>query len=363
MARLQLTAALHRDNTPSPAVKPRTTLIALGLLSALGCSDRNDVIAPPATSAARTGLQLDVAAGSSSQPGPITSRVALPNVCLDVQGGTATAPALPATLQAWQCHGGANQQFTLQPNGTITAYGGQLCVDVWRAQANDGDSVVVWPCNGGANQKWTYTAAGQLQTAVNGKCLDLWQAQGQNGAPIKIWPCNGGRKPAVDGTRCDRVQATPIPTGCCYGWIGGAAANVPEHNGRQYGDGSHDQRGAEWRRPSGGAERGAAGRRGRARRLGATLRRQFRLTGEGGDDVTTQWITVRSCRRAAEPRARASDPANAAQMAKIRYADTSSAAIATAPGRTGLAPDRPRGRPRASPTRVGIQIWSTSEVR
>ena len=120
------------------------------------------------------------------------SGVTLPNVCLDVQGGTATAPALPATLQAWQCHGGTNQQFTLQANGSITAYGGQLCVDVWRAQANNGDSVVVWPCNGGANQKWTYTAAGQLQTGVNGKCMDLWQAQGQNGAPIKIWPCNGG---------------------------------------------------------------------------------------------------------------------------------------------------------------------------
>ena len=210
MARLQLTAALHRDNTPSPAVKPRTTLIALGLLSALGCSDRNDVIAPPATSAARTGLQLDVAAGSSSQPGPITSRVALPNVCLDVKGGTATAPALPATLQAWQCHGGANQQFTLQPNGTITVYGGQLCVDVWRAQANDGDSVVVWPCNGGANQRWVYTAAGQLQTAVNGKCLDLWLARGENGAPIKIWPCNGG--PNQRWTVPSTASNTPIPT-------------------------------------------------------------------------------------------------------------------------------------------------------
>ncbi len=130
--------------------------------------------------------------GAALPTGPIVNGVPLPNVCLDVQGGTATAPALPASLQAWQCHGGANQQFTLQPNGTITVYGGQLCVDVWRARANDGDSVVVWPCNGGANQKWVYTAAGQLQTAVNGKCLDLWLARGENGAPIKIWPCNGG---------------------------------------------------------------------------------------------------------------------------------------------------------------------------
>ena len=103
-----------------------------------------------------------------------------------------TAPAPQSPLQAWQCHGGANQQFTLQANGSITAYGGQLCLDVWGAQANDGDSVVVWPCHGGINQRWTYTSAGQLQTAINGKCLDLWGAQGQNGAPIKVWSCHGG---------------------------------------------------------------------------------------------------------------------------------------------------------------------------
>ena len=165
-------------------------LVMAGVVFVSACDNSDRVAAP--TAAGNLSTASHDASTAVITPAPIVSGVTLPNVCLDVKGGTASAPAAGAPMQAWQCHGGANQQLVLQANGTITAYGGQLCLDVWRAKANDGDPVVAWVCNGGANQKWTYTAAGQLQTAVNGKCLDLWQAQGQNGAPIVVWPCNGG---------------------------------------------------------------------------------------------------------------------------------------------------------------------------
>ncbi len=146
---------------------------------------------------------------SSASAGPITNGVPLPNVCLDITGGSATAPTAGAPMQAWQCHGGANQQLTLNADGTITAYSGTRCLDVWRAQGNDGDAVVAWVCNGGVNQKWVYTSAGQLQTAINGKCMDLWLAQGQNGAPIKIWPCNGGSNQKWTVASAQVVVPTP----------------------------------------------------------------------------------------------------------------------------------------------------------
>ena len=165
-------------------------LVMAGVVFVSACDNSDRVAAP--TAAGNISAASHDASTAVITPAPIVSGVPLPNVCLDIKGGAASAPAAGAPIQAWQCHGGANQQLVLQTNGSITGYNGSLCLDVWGAQANDGDQVVAWNCNGGANQKWTYTSAGQLQTAVNGKCLDLWGAKGENGAKIVVWPCHGG---------------------------------------------------------------------------------------------------------------------------------------------------------------------------
>jgi hypothetical protein len=150
----------------------------------------------PDTLAPRAPRMLDApgalrASAAVAGAGPLLSGVRA-NVCADVAGGTGAAPGPGAPLQAFTCHGGANQQFALQPSGQITAYGGARCLDVWGAVANDGDPVVAWTCHGGSNQRWTRTAAGELRSAVNGKCLDLWGAQGQDGARLVVWSCHGG---------------------------------------------------------------------------------------------------------------------------------------------------------------------------
>jgi alpha-galactosidase len=61
----------------------------------------------------------------------------------------------------WPCHGGANQQWRLNPDGTVTGVQSGLCLDVTggdtaTALAN-GTAIELWTCNGGSNQQWTLT--------------------------------------------------------------------------------------------------------------------------------------------------------------------------------------------------------------
>ena len=246
-------------------------------------------------------------------------------------------------MQAWQCHGGANQQLVLQTNGTITAYGGQLCLDVWQAKANDGDPVVAWVCNGGANQKWTYTAAGQLQTAVNGKCVDLWGAQGQNGAQIIVWPCNGGsnQKWTVKAVASTGLAGpiTPIlpvapaaPTGTPTASAVGSAelprtylnTAAPAVTGRTINVAVNGDLQAALDAAQPGDEVVLP--------AGATYTGNFVLPAKAGM-TTSQWITVRTAGSLPAEGTRVG-PANAAQMPKI-FTPNATSALASAPGTQG----------------------------
>jgi hypothetical protein len=111
--------------------------------------------------------------------------------CLEAAGGTETGSAgLP--LGVWECHGGANQRWTLPglgATGEVRVYG--LCLDDWGAEGRDGDRLVIWPCHGGANQQWTRTTAGELR-GHTGKCVDLWGAEALDGRSVVLWSCHGG---------------------------------------------------------------------------------------------------------------------------------------------------------------------------
>ncbi|HEY0777690.1 MAG TPA: ricin-type beta-trefoil lectin domain protein [Gemmatirosa sp.] len=183
-----------------------TTVVAPLLALAAACSDT------PAAPIS-VGPLRDNSAASSTSPGPMLSGVSRPNVCADIKitASTAAAPEPGTPLQAWQCHGGVNQQFQLQTNGSITAYGGQLCLDVRSASPNDGERVAASRCLAGTTQKWTYTAAGQLQTATNGKCLDVSGARGENGTKLIVWHCHGGsnQKWTVRRAAASSVGVTP----------------------------------------------------------------------------------------------------------------------------------------------------------
>jgi hypothetical protein len=67
-----------------------------------------------------------------------------------------TALATTGTkVEIWSGNGGANQQWQLNANGTITGVQSGLCLDVTGASTNNGALAELWTCNGGSNQEWT----------------------------------------------------------------------------------------------------------------------------------------------------------------------------------------------------------------
>ncbi|WP_246214044.1 ricin-type beta-trefoil lectin domain protein [Kitasatospora viridis] len=72
--------------------------------------------------------------------------------CLDVIGQGTTAGTL---VDQWTCNGGANQQWTPQPDGTLKGAQSGLCLDDPGASTTDGTQLEIWTCNGGTNQRWT----------------------------------------------------------------------------------------------------------------------------------------------------------------------------------------------------------------
>ena len=74
------------------------------------------------------------------------------NKCLDASG-QGTANGTPT--DNWDCHGGTNQQWTLNANGTITGAQSGLCLDASGNGTANGTLTHLWSCHGGTNQQWT----------------------------------------------------------------------------------------------------------------------------------------------------------------------------------------------------------------
>jgi len=55
----------------------------------------------------------------------------------------------------WDCNGQANQQWTVNANGTITGAQSGLCLDATGQGTTAGTKIELWSCNGQANQQWT----------------------------------------------------------------------------------------------------------------------------------------------------------------------------------------------------------------
>jgi non-reducing end alpha-L-arabinofuranosidase len=92
-------------------------------------------------------------------------------------------------IQMWDCNGGANQQWTVEPDGTLQVYG--KCMDITGANYSNGTNIELWTCNGGANQQWQ-ASNGTLVNPASGKCLDDPNFNTANGTQLDLWTCNGG---------------------------------------------------------------------------------------------------------------------------------------------------------------------------
>lgn len=72
--------------------------------------------------------------------------------CLDASGA-GTAPGTAVII--YNCHGGANQRWTINSDGTVRNMQSSLCLDAVGAATGNGTLVDLWTCTGAANQRWT----------------------------------------------------------------------------------------------------------------------------------------------------------------------------------------------------------------
>jgi hypothetical protein len=69
---------------------------------------------------------------------------------------------------------------------------GGKCLDAEGAGTADGTKAILWDCHGGNNQRWNVNANGTITNAQSGKCLDADSRGTANGTRIILWSCNGG---------------------------------------------------------------------------------------------------------------------------------------------------------------------------
>ncbi|GAA2148938.1 ricin-type beta-trefoil lectin domain protein [Glycomyces algeriensis] len=108
------------------------------------------------------------------------------NRCIEVPNATSGTPA-----QLWDCSTSrTGQAWTRTAAGELRVNG--KCLDAEGSGTADGTRAILWDCHGGANQKWNVNANGTITNAQSGKCLDADSRGTANGTRIILWSCNGG---------------------------------------------------------------------------------------------------------------------------------------------------------------------------
>jgi hypothetical protein len=105
--------------------------------------------------------------------------------CLDVNGAS---QANGATTIIFDCHGGANQQWTASSAGELRVYGTK-CLDVLNHATAPGSPVAIWDCTGGNNQRWTVNANGTITGAESARCLALAGDATANATAVVLAAC------------------------------------------------------------------------------------------------------------------------------------------------------------------------------
>jgi hypothetical protein len=108
--------------------------------------------------------------------------------CLDVAGVSQTDGA---NVHIWDCHGGANQQWTLTDSAQLTVYGNK-CLDARGGATTPGTPVQIWTCTGTENQQWRVNPDGTITGVRSGLCLEVAGWGKANGTGVQLWSCHGG---------------------------------------------------------------------------------------------------------------------------------------------------------------------------
>ncbi|MFW6691149.1 non-reducing end alpha-L-arabinofuranosidase family hydrolase [Streptomyces sp. MAR4 CNX-425] len=169
------------------------------------------------------GLAPALVAGPAQAASTGALRSAASDRCLDVSGASQEDGAY---LQIWDCHGGANQQWTYTDDGRLTVYGDK-CLDVPDHATTAGTRVQIWSCSGGANQQWQVNADGTIVGLESGLCLDVEGADTANGTAVVLWTCNGGSNQEWAGLSGTPGGECALPS--TYRWSSTGALAQPAH--------------------------------------------------------------------------------------------------------------------------------------
>ena len=142
-------------------------------------------------------------------PGLVTSPVSAAAVgyvkavggrCLD-NANSATANNNPVVL--WSCHGGANQTWTQEDDGTVRTQG--KCLQPQGGTIAAGRTATIATCNGSAAQRWTRNGS---TIRVGTLCLENTGNRNVDNNPVRVASCSGAQ-----AQQWDLVGApTPPPT-------------------------------------------------------------------------------------------------------------------------------------------------------
>lgn len=132
------------------------------------------------------GDRCDIRFGIGTLPGPTGAITGQGGLCLDVDTNTAVNGR---AAQLWGCNTASGQDWSVQADGTIRAFG--RCLDVDANGTANGTKVQLWDCNGSGAQQWRPQANGALLNPQSGRCLDVPAANAVEGQDLQIYDCNG----------------------------------------------------------------------------------------------------------------------------------------------------------------------------
>ena len=108
---------------------------------------------------------------------------------LDISGGKT---GNGTNIQLWEKHGGWNQIWEINEDGTISNPQSGKVLDISGGKTADGTNIHLWEKHGGGNQKWAVKENGTIINPQSGKVLDVNAAGTANGTNIQLWERHSG---------------------------------------------------------------------------------------------------------------------------------------------------------------------------
>jgi hypothetical protein len=122
-----------------------------------------------------------------NEAGFVLAPLELGGFCVEPDGLDNGSPLVLRT-----CDGSNEQLWWLRATGEIKHPVANRCLDIEGAASADGTKAQLWDCHGGRNQRFRHNADGSIHYGMDyGMCVDLQWGNFAVGTPLWLWGCNG----------------------------------------------------------------------------------------------------------------------------------------------------------------------------